>query len=92
VKFEKLEQFITESLFLNKAIWLREAEVEDLATVMPKHPEFAKAVMETIGHKGRKAINEAKIGNYDESFARLTQIEFEPMILNRLSISNNKEE
>jgi hypothetical protein len=77
MKFEKLERFIAEP-FINRAKWLKEAEVEDLATVMLRHPEFAIAVRETVGQEGLKALNESKISNYDEAFARLTQIEFKP--------------
>jgi hypothetical protein len=36
------------------------------------------AVKETIGHEGLKALDESKILNYEESFVRLTKIEFEP--------------
>jgi hypothetical protein len=73
MKFEKLEQFI-EASFINKAKWLREAEVEDLATVMPKHPEFAIAVRETIGQEGIQALDDAKLLDYEGSLKRLTRL------------------
>jgi len=76
MKFENLEQFINASM-INKAKWLREAEVDDLATVMAKHQDFSKVVMETVGEEGRKALNEAKLFDYDKSLLKLIEIEFE---------------
>ena len=77
MQFENLEQFINEP-FVNRAKWLREAEVNDLATVMPKHPEFADAVRKTVSCEGRRALDSARILNYEESLTRLTKIEFKP--------------
>jgi len=76
MKFENLEQFINASM-INKSKWLREAEVEDLATVMAKNSDFSKAVMETVGEEGRKALNESELLDYEKSLLKLTQIEFE---------------
>ena len=77
MRFETLEQFISES-FVNRAKWLREAEVDDLAAVMCKHPEFADAVRKTVSYEGRQSLDNAQILNYEKSFLRLTAIEFTP--------------
>ena len=75
VKIDNLDQFLHASL-INKAKWLREAEAEDLATVMAKHPEFSRTVMETVGQEGRDTLNKAKLLDYETSLSRLLQIEF----------------
>ena len=76
MKFETLDQFM-KAVFINKAKWLREADVKDLATVMAKHPDFAEAVMKAVGQKGRDALKEAELLDYETSLRNLTQIEFE---------------
>ena len=78
MKFSTLEEFINASM-INKAKWLREAKVKDLATVMAKHPEFSVAVKKTIGQKGLKALDKAKLVDYETSLSKLMQIEFEPI-------------
>ena len=65
------------AVFINKAKWLREADVKDLATVMVKHPDFAEAVMKIVSQEGRDALKEAELLDYETSLRRLTQIEFE---------------
>jgi len=77
MKFETLEQFM-KAVFINKAKWVREADVKDLATVMAKHPDFAEAVMKTVSQEGRDALKEAELLDYETSLKKLTQIEFEP--------------
>jgi hypothetical protein len=75
MKFENLNQFINASM-INKAKWLREANAEDLVTVMAKNPDFSVAVMETVGQEGRKTLNEAELQNYETSLLKLMQIDF----------------
>ena len=75
MKFKTLDQFINASL-LHKMKWLKEAEAEDLATVMARHPEFSRTVMETIGQEGRNTLNKAKLLNYETSLERLLEIEY----------------
>ena len=80
MRFETLDQFINSSL-INRMKWLREAEVEveDLAIVMVKHPEFANVVKKSVGAQGRESLSKAKILDYKTSLNKLTQIEFKPV-------------
>ena len=75
MKFDNLDQFLNASV-INKMKWLREAEAEDLATIMAKHSDFSKTVMETIGQEGRDTLNKAKLLDYETSLSKLLQIEF----------------
>jgi hypothetical protein len=75
MKFENLKQFI-EANTINRMKWLREAEANDLATVMAKNHEFSKILMETVGQEGRDTLKKAKLLEYETSLLRLLQIEF----------------
>jgi hypothetical protein len=77
MKFDNLKQFAEASL-INCAKWLREASLEDVATVMGFDEEFAVAVFKSVGKQGIIDLVQSTTGNFEEALARLLSIEFEP--------------
>ena len=75
MKFNTLNQFNKASL-INRMKWLREAKINDVATVMKENPEFAEKVLKTIGKKGKNSLDKAKLLDYKTSLKKLLTIEF----------------
>jgi hypothetical protein len=81
VKLQEINEFNNLSLGL-RMLWLRQAETEDVATVMDRNPEFAKAVTDTVSNRGRISLTFAERVDYNEAMKRLLDIE---LLYDRLS-------
>jgi peroxiredoxin len=77
MKFSSIKQIIKANNMFKWAAWLKQVQIEDLAAVSDKHPEFKKHVLlGLLNENGFKKLDESPRTDYKTAVKNILSIEF----------------